>query len=452
VRDDDGQVAGLFCACTETTAQVMSDRKLLESEENHRAVVEGARDYAIFTTDAAGTIKSWSPGAQAVFGWTADEAVGRDAGLIFTPEDLAADRHRVELRTAAEEGCANDERWHIRKDGSRVFMNGSMRPLTGAAGEPRGFIKVARDETDRRAVFEALARSEARARDLAAEQGRLAEIIRQTPDFVGVADPEGRPLFVNEAGLRMVGLPDMAAARATRMVDYHRPEEAQRLATTVVPAAVQQGVWEGELAFRRFDDGREIPVQGRLFAIKDESGAVTSLASILSDVTERKVADAALRAQELQTRDVLEGMAEAYVLMDEAFRIRDINAEGLRIDGRPRGEIVGRHLLEVWPESEHLPTWPLFQRVMAKGSAEELTYRHRSDLHDIWLEVRAHPSLGGVAAFYRDVTERKAAERAVQESEVRLRTLTDAIPAFVWFADPDGRSPTTTPVGTPTRA
>ena len=87
-----------------------------------------------------------------------------------------------------------------------------------------------------------------------------------------------------------------------------------------------------------------------------------------------------------------------------------INAEGLRIDGRPAREILGRHILEVWPESEHLPPWQLYQRAMAERTPGEVVYRHRSDKHDVWLEVRAYPVGQDLAVFYRDVTDREIAQ------------------------------------------
>ena len=144
-----------------------AEARLRESEERLRLVVNSAKDHAIITTDGEGRITGWSPGAEAIFGWSAAEAVGQASALIFTPEDRAAGAHRQELETARREGCANDERWHERKDGGRVFMNGSVRPLHDAEGRDAGFLKVARDETERRRAAEALADSEENFRTLA---------------------------------------------------------------------------------------------------------------------------------------------------------------------------------------------------------------------------------------------------------------------------------------------
>ncbi len=161
---------------------------------------------------------------------------------------------------------------------------------------------------------------------------------------------------------------------------------------------------------------------------------------VTTSVVERQKAAEALARSEARARDVLEGMGEAFIFLERGFRIAEINPEGLRIDGRPREAIVGRHLLEVWPESEHLPTWPAFQRAMAEHVPAALEYRHLSDLHDVWLDVRAYPvSDGGVAVFYRNVTGRKRDEERLRASEARFRLLADAIPQIVWLADADGK-------------
>jgi PAS domain S-box-containing protein len=159
---------------------------LRTAEEQNRLIIEGARDHAIFTTDRDGQITSWSPGAEAIFGWTAAEAQGRSASLLFTPEDHAAQVPEQELSTAASKGSANDERWHLRKDGSRVFMNGSVHPLHNSAGRNLGFLKIARDETERRRQAEALKalqeeleiRVAERTRELATANESLREVIK----------------------------------------------------------------------------------------------------------------------------------------------------------------------------------------------------------------------------------------------------------------------------------
>ncbi len=128
-----------------------ADDRLRQSEERHRLILESALDYAIFTTDERGLVTSWPPGAQAVFGWSEAEMIGRDVALTFVPEDRATDEARKEREIAGREGAAPNVRWHLRKDGRRIFIEGSTRPLrAGSRDGPQGFIKIGQDVTTRR--------------------------------------------------------------------------------------------------------------------------------------------------------------------------------------------------------------------------------------------------------------------------------------------------------------
>jgi PAS domain S-box-containing protein len=113
-----------------------------------RAILESALDYAILTVDPAGRVTSWNAGAAHLLGWGEDEAQGMDSRLTFTPEDRASGAPEAEMAQAAAEGRAEDERWHLRKDGTRFWGSGLLVPLDGSA-EP-GFLKIMRDRTERR--------------------------------------------------------------------------------------------------------------------------------------------------------------------------------------------------------------------------------------------------------------------------------------------------------------
>ena len=170
VADEDGQVIQHFLSYLDITRRVEAEqqlrdraskleaiiadrvRELTESEQRFRRIVESATDYAIFTTDPGGIITDWLPGAEAVFGWRAEEAIGQPLAMTFVPEDRAAGDHEKEMAIAAREGVAPNVRWHLRKDGRRVFIEGSVVPLTSEDGRLRGYLKIGQDVTDRKAT------------------------------------------------------------------------------------------------------------------------------------------------------------------------------------------------------------------------------------------------------------------------------------------------------------
>ncbi|WP_376091679.1 CheR family methyltransferase [Roseomonas sp. CCTCC AB2023176] len=168
-RGVDNFIAGVVVNFVDITERQRAEEARRSSEERFRVIVESARDYAILTTDREGRIEEWLPGAAAVFGWTPDEVVGRDVAVLYTPEDRANRVPEEELATAWERGVASDVRWHLRKDGSRVFIEGSSRSLRDAGGRVRGVIKIGQDVTERREREEALRASEGHAKLLLAE-------------------------------------------------------------------------------------------------------------------------------------------------------------------------------------------------------------------------------------------------------------------------------------------
>ena len=175
----------------ESAAQARTAEAARESEQRLRMIVEAATDYAILTTDGARTVTSWSAGAAQVFGYAADDIIGRSVDTLFTPEDRLAGQPAHEIETARADGRAPDVRWHQHRNGSRVFLNGSMHLLRDAAGQEIGFLKIARDETERRANDLALRdlnanleeRVDARTRELLTAEEALRQ--SQKMDAVG---------------------------------------------------------------------------------------------------------------------------------------------------------------------------------------------------------------------------------------------------------------------------
>jgi two-component system, chemotaxis family, CheB/CheR fusion protein len=146
-----GEILGWFGSATDIHDLKEAEQALRESEERYRLMVDGARDYAIFLLSPSNDIVYWSAGAERVFGWSAEEAVGQSGELVFTPEDRAVEQEEKEIETALREGCASDRRWHLRKDGSRIWVDGVMRRLDDEkTGALRGFAKIARDATEQR--------------------------------------------------------------------------------------------------------------------------------------------------------------------------------------------------------------------------------------------------------------------------------------------------------------
>ena len=139
-----------------------AEESLLDSRQRLQIVLDSIADHAIITTDTKAIITGWNPGAQQLFGWTDEEALGQSTAIIFTPEDLAAGQVNKEMQLARYEGHAPDERYHIRKDGSRLYISGVLSPLYDADGQLLGYVKVARDLSERQRMEQALRETDRR--------------------------------------------------------------------------------------------------------------------------------------------------------------------------------------------------------------------------------------------------------------------------------------------------
>jgi PAS domain S-box-containing protein len=153
-RTDSDRIEGVVVSFVEITSRRTAERRLQASDERFRLLIDSATDYAIFTMTPLGLIDSWNSGAQRMFGYAADEIVGRGAEVLFTPADRATGAYAQELGTALAEGRASDDRFHQRKDGSLFYCSGVTIRL-GADGA-LGFAKIARDLSAQREAEVAL--------------------------------------------------------------------------------------------------------------------------------------------------------------------------------------------------------------------------------------------------------------------------------------------------------
>jgi PAS domain S-box-containing protein len=106
-------------------------------------IVQNARDYAVFTLEPDGRIAAWSPGAQTIFGYSPDEAIGMSFAELFMAPDIEAGTPEAEMAKAYRDGRAEDTRWHVRQNGQRFWANG----VTMTLGDRPQLIKFLRDET-----------------------------------------------------------------------------------------------------------------------------------------------------------------------------------------------------------------------------------------------------------------------------------------------------------------
>ncbi len=122
-----------------------------------------------------------------------------------------------------------------------------------------------------------------------------------------------------------------------------------------------------------------------------------------------------------RANDLLQLISEGFMLVDGDFRVVDMNAEGERIEGRPRSSIVGTILWDSWPDLKDTELGRLWVRAMRNQEPVALEHRyHWPDGRSAWLEMRAYPSGDGLAIFYRDVSDRQASRDELKRMQTEL--------------------------------
>ncbi|MGJ7918670.1 PAS domain S-box protein, partial [Massilia sp. LXY-6] len=146
-RTTEDRIEGAIMTFFDITERRQAEERARVNEARMRMVAESTHDYAIITLDAEGRTTSWNKGAERMFGYTEAEMLGHTLETLFTPEDRERGAREAEMQRARDEGRSEDERWHLRKDGSRFYASGVTNPL--GQGAEYGFAKIARDETER---------------------------------------------------------------------------------------------------------------------------------------------------------------------------------------------------------------------------------------------------------------------------------------------------------------
>lgn len=150
IHRDGDRTELILLAIEDITERRQAEEARREAETRYTSLVRNIKDHSIFMTDAEGNITSWNKEAERIIGYSEEEILGRSFSVIFSPEDIQRGVPEQELRIAREQGRAEDERWHVRKDGSRFWALGIVTPRHDGRGNLEGFSKILRDMTDRK--------------------------------------------------------------------------------------------------------------------------------------------------------------------------------------------------------------------------------------------------------------------------------------------------------------
>ncbi len=253
--------------------------------ELFRLLIDNSTDYAVFVVGLDGRVLTWNPGAERVLGYQESEIVGKSSFVLFTPEDQAAGIPEAELRVAIAEGRASDDRWHLRKDGTRIWVSGVMTLLREESGQPRACAKVMRDFTQSKLAADALRESESRLR-VALEAAEMGTWLWRIPTDEQILDDSLRRLM----GLRL----DENVMTLDTFLKAVHPDDTDHVRTEFERCLKHGGGFNVEFRVR-WPDGRLhwLRDQGKIFY--DDHGNPLFMTGACVDITARKQDEEELR-------------------------------------------------------------------------------------------------------------------------------------------------------------
>ena len=204
LRDESGTLVGFGKVSRDLTERRNVEQALRDSEEGFRLLIDSTVDYAIFMLDPTGHVATWNTGAERIKGYAPSEIIGRHFSVFYTADAVASGWPAHELREAERVGRFEDEGWRVRRDGTRFWANVVITAVRGADGLLRGFSKVTRDMTDRKAqeqrVLGLKTELEQRVVELAAANRDLAHKSAENESFVYSVSHDLRTPLVNLQG------------------------------------------------------------------------------------------------------------------------------------------------------------------------------------------------------------------------------------------------------------
>ncbi|HET9479727.1 MAG TPA: PAS domain S-box protein [Pyrinomonadaceae bacterium] len=282
IRDEQGHISGCVLTFRDVTAQRLMERDRVNQLHTARllaSIVESSND-AIIGKSLDRSIQTWNAAAERLFGFTAEQAIGRDISIVIPPDRLA-EEDQIIAKLKAGERIEHFETERVRCDGQRIIVSLTISPIKDEAGNVIGASKIVRDVTERKRVER--------------ERENFVAVIENSTDFIGMCDLNGFPFFINRAGLENVGLDSMEEARRTPVVEFFFPEDQPKIMNELFPQVLETGHGELEVRFRHFKTGEARWMVYKVLKLTDADNRPVGFATVSQDITERKQLEDNLR-------------------------------------------------------------------------------------------------------------------------------------------------------------
>ncbi len=408
----------------------ITERKKAEEVQGRLAAIVESADDAIIGKDLNGIIQTWNVGAENIFGYKAEEVIGRPVSLLVPPGHTD---EVPEILARIKQGghIEHFETVRMRKDGTIIPVSLTFSPIKDASGRIIGASKIAHDITDRKQAEEALRQSEERYRTLfntLMEGFCIIEMIFDSDD----RPVDYRFLEINPAFEAQTGLQNAQGRLMRELAPDHEAHWFEIYGNIALTGEPARFVNEARALNRWYD----------VYAYRYGRPESRQVAIIFNDITELKRAEEALRTQ----AELLNLAHDAILVRDIADKITFWNPGAERTYGWTHDEAMGRVNHDLFKTRCPKPLIELNAEVAEKGSWEGELIHTGKDGREIVVASRWSAQRDmtgrqvGILEINRDITERKRAEEKLRESEQLYRAIGESIDYGVWVCAPDGRN------------
>jgi PAS domain S-box-containing protein len=401
------------------------------------AIVESSED-SIIGTDMNGVITSWNQGAERMFGYRAEEMIGRNKAILVPTDSLYQLADELKIAQSGKQ-VQHTEAERIKKDKTTVTVSVTTSLIKDYDGKVTGVSFIARDITEKKLADAALQESRA----------QMATIVENLDEGVVVADLKGNLLHINPSALKMYGFDTIdkffndsarfyeifeLSTMDGRVVELDGWPLAQVLGNKILQD-LEMGLCNRETGWARV-----FSYTGSL--VHDSKGDPLLAVITIRDITERKKAEDELKNNEHRFRALIEHGSDSISLIDKDNKILYLSPSVKTVEGYEPEELLGHSGIE----HTHPDDLPFVQKVVDEmlenpGTPIPVTWRRQHKNGNwMWLEGVAtnlldDPAIGAIVTNYRDITERRAAEEELRESEERYRLLFENNPFPMWVYD-----------------
>ena len=375
------------------------------------AVVQSSHD-AIVAKNLNGIISDWNKSAERIFGYTANEIVGKSI-LTIIPKDRQNEETEILRKIRRGESIDHYETVRRRKDGDLIDVSLTISPIKDQDGEIIGISKIARDITKQKETQRRLA-----------EQARLLDL---ATDAIIVRDAKDRIVYWNHGAKETYGYSqEEALGQITHKL--LRTEHPAPLAK-ILRALERDQRWEGELVhYRR--DGKPVIVLSRWVPDVDEKSKRRAVLETNTDITARRAIQKTLVESEARMRAIIEQATAGIARTDCDSRILFVNQRLCQMVGYAESEIVGKRIRDFTHPADLKKTAALFGKLVKKAEAYQTEKRYiRKDGSTLWVNVSASPvrdnrgKTRSAVAVIVDISAQKQAEAELRRSHQMLEEL-----------------------------